>query len=137
MAEKKQKSISKLKKEADTAFSLYIRYRDSVYINGQRLSECITCGQYLPIKKIQAGHFQSRRFNSIRFDEQNVNAQCFACNVMRHGEQFKYAKALDKKYGPGTADILAHKAQQIHKFTREELETIIKRSKAYVSDYEH
>lgn len=132
----KTKTVSKIKKEADKWFSLYIRYRDSMNINGEPICECITCGTLVPLKKIQAGHFQSRRFNSTRFDEQNVHAQCVGCNIMRYGEQYKYAKALDKKYGTGTAELLQRKAQQIHKFTRSELEDIIRKSKAYVAQYE-
>jgi hypothetical protein len=67
----------------------------------------------------------SRRFNATRYWDENNNGQCVACNVFNHGEQYKYAIALDLKYGEGTAKKLSKMAQEYHKFTREELEEVI------------
>lgn len=68
----------------------------------------------------------SRRYNSTRFHEQNVNAQCYRCNVLFYGEQYRYAQELDMKYGRGTAKKLQKLAKKPHKFTIEELQDIIK-----------
>lgn len=72
----KKKSVSTLKKEADKAFSRYIRYRDGKLSGGNWIVECITCGVWRPYKVMQNGHFMSRRFNVLRYDEENCNAQC-------------------------------------------------------------
>lgn len=120
-----KQSVSALKKKADKVFSIYIRNRDSD--NG--LAECITCGVQKPIAQMQAGHFVSRRVNALRFSELNVNAQCYSCNVMRYGEQFAYAKALDLKYGDGTAEELHDRRYETHKFTADELLKIIEEYK--------
>lgn len=132
----KKKSVAQLKKVADSTFSKYIRYRDGKIINGEWQAPCITCGKWYLVTEIQAGHFMSRRFNSLRFDEENVNAQCVGCNVFRYGEQFKYAKELDLKYGEGTADRLAEKRHELHKYTSEELQMVIDSSKKQIKYYE-
>jgi hypothetical protein len=129
-------TISQLKKKADTVFAKYIRYRDSELTPMGWVGRCITCDHYYPFSQIQCGHFQSRRFNSTRFDEENCNGQCVGCNVFRYGEQYKYAKNLDLKYGVGTADKLAEKAKAVHKLTRDELLEIIQSSTEQIKEYE-
>lgn len=135
---KKQKKpmVSKLKKEADKWFSLYVRYRDGKQVDGEWFSQCITSDVWIPFKKAQAGHFMSRRYNSTRYEEENVNTQSYRDNVMMHGEQYKYAIALDLKYGTGTAQKLATMARIPHQFTVEELQQIIDDSKAQVVWYQ-
>jgi len=113
------KTISKLKKELDKWFSLFIRIRESK--NG--LCQCLTCGKVSHYKQgMQNGHFQSRRFMATRYDEQNCAPQCVACNMFRGGEQFKFALALDAKYGDGTSEDLQHKARTTVKFSRVDYE---------------
>jgi hypothetical protein len=115
------KSISKLKKELDKWFSLFIRLRDATDHEG--LCQCITCGKVSHYKKgIQNGHFQSRRFMATRYNEQNCSSQCVACNMFRGGEQFRFAMNLDAKYGEGTAQELEFLARTIVKFTRVDYE---------------
>jgi hypothetical protein len=72
----KVKGVAQLRQEADKWFSKYVRYRDSIYRDGERYADCITCGVEKNIKQLQAGHFVSRRVNKLRFEETNVNAQC-------------------------------------------------------------
>lgn len=134
-------TLSKQKKIADEWFSRYIRYRDGQkFINtdtGQEewWCQCITCETWRPLVKMHAGHFQSRRYLIIRWDEFNVNAQCAGCNNFGNGEQYKYAKAIDLKYGGGTAETLAKLAQQTKKFTIEDLQKIIDDAKKQVEMY--
>ena len=123
---KKQKkpSVAKLKKKADAIFSKYIRLRDN--------NICITCGG----EGNQAGHFQSRRYNSTRYSDENVNCQCYRCNVLFYGEQYKYAVEVDLKFGEGTAKKLAELAKIPHQFTVEELQAIIDEYEEEVAWYE-
>jgi hypothetical protein len=124
------KTISKLKKELDKWFSLYIRLRDAT---DEGLCQCITCGKVSHYKKgIQNGHFQSRRFMSTRYDEKNCSSQCVACNMFRGGEQFRFALALDSKYGEGTAQELEFLARLTVKFTRGDYEDKIRYYKSAV-----
>lgn len=127
-------NVSKLKKRADQAWSQYIRLRDS---DKDGLGICITCGVRKHWKELQNGHFVSRQVNVLRYDPENCNSQCYSCNVMRYGEQYKYAKELDLKYGDGTADKLYAQRFATHKFTPIELETIIAETKEAILAYYH
>lgn len=132
----KTKTVAQLKKDADKFFSKYVRYRDGEPRNGEYIAECITCGVIKPIKQLQAGHFVSRRVNALRFEEENVNAQCTGCNLFKAGEQYLYAKNLDLKYGDGKAEELMSRRHETHRFTKEELEEIIHDSKEQIKFYE-
>ncbi len=124
------KTISKLKKELDKWFSLYIRLRDSH--NG--LVQCFTCGCVKHYKKgMQNGHFQSRSFLATRFDEENCQAQCVGCNMFKQGEQYKFALNLDAKYGEGTAEHLEGLARTTVKISRIEYEEKIGYYKSLVN----
>jgi len=136
MKSKQTNNLSKMKAKADKYFSLYIRYRDSEKRGGEYQASCITCEKWLPTKQMHAGHFQSRRYSSTRYDDENVNAQCAGCNTFNQGEQFKYSKAVDLKYGKGTADRLAKTAQKYHKLTIDELEQIVEEAKSNLLFYE-
>ena len=113
------KSISKLKKELDKYFSLYIRLRDCDDLG---FVQCFTSGRYYHYKKIHAGHFMSRKCLATRWCEINVQPQSAADNLFGQGEQYKFGKELDFKYGEGTAEELQIKARQIHKFSRVDYE---------------
>ena len=132
----KKKGVAQLKKKADAAFSQYVRYRDGWYNPTLQIWECscITCEVVKPLKESQAGHFVSRGKNILRYDELNVNAQCVGCNMFKAGEQYLYSKALDLKYGDGTAESLMSQRFTTHKLTIPELEQIIEDSKAYVKE---
>ena len=126
------KSISKLKKELDKWFSLYIRLRDS---NEYGMVQCFTCGCVKHYKKgMQCGHFQSRSHLATRFDEENCQPQCVACNMFKQGEQYKFALHLDSKYGEGTAEELQFLSKQTVKFTRADYEEKISYYKSLVDN---
>ena len=116
-----KKTISKLKKDLDTIFSIFIRLRSS---NEYGYCQCFTCGKVGHYKTggMQNGHFQSRKHLSTRFDEDNCQVQCVACNMFRQGEQFKFGINLDAKYGEGTAEELQFLARTTLKISRVEYE---------------
>jgi len=126
-----KKTISKLKKELDKIFSVYIRLREATD-NG--LCQCFTCGKVDHYKRMQNGHFQSRRFLPTRFDEENCQVQCPACNVFRYGEQYKFGLHLDGKYGEGTAQELEYLARSTVKIGRGEYEEKIGYYKSLVEN---
>ncbi len=84
-------------------FSAFIRLRDS-YDNG--MCKCATCSSVFPWKEMDAGHFISRRWKAVKYDERNVLAQCPSCNRFNNGEQFKMSIAVDERFGAGTAKML-------------------------------
>lgn len=126
-------SVAKLKKLADKHWSIYIRMRDS---DKYGICECISCSVRKPYKEMQNGHFVSRSSSSLRFDDENCNGQCVSCNMFKQGNQYAYAKALDLKYGDGTADRLHDRRFETHKFSIGELEDIISEAKANIKEME-
>jgi hypothetical protein len=97
----------------DNIFSQYIRLRYSK----NEISECVTCGKQDHWKKLQAGHFISRKHYATRWDEDNVQVQCSGCNVFRYGEQYLFSKYL----GTELSEELLIKSRKIQKFTDFEL----------------
>ena len=88
------KTLSKLKKDLDKWFSLYIRLR---YADGNGYTECYTCGKIDHYKKMQCGHFLSRRYHTTRWNTTNCQVQCVGCNMFRAGEQYKFGLKLGTK----------------------------------------
>ena len=125
------KSISKLKKELDKWFSLYIRLREAT---DEGICQCFTCGKVDHYKKLQCGHFQSRRCHSTRWNEQNCQVQCVKCNMFEQGEQWKFGLALDVKYGEGTSGDLEFTAKTISKRMRIDYEEDIRYYKSIVEN---
>lgn len=111
-------SRKNLIKRLDTVFSKYIRLRDS---DPEGYCRCSTCGEVHHWTKIQAGHFISRKHYSTRWDEENVHAQCVACNVFRYGEQYKFSLYI----GENLSKELYDKSRLIVKFTDVEIKEMI------------
>jgi len=118
-----QKKIKRsvLIKKLDTIFSQYIRRRYAI----NDISECFTCGVKNEYKKQQAGHFASRRHYSTRWDEFNVQVQCYSCNICNQGMQFEFGKKLCLKYGDNFAEDLMIKSKEVVKFAESDLIQLI------------
>jgi Zn ribbon nucleic-acid-binding protein len=114
--------VSKL----DAIFSEYIRRR---YAKDD-ISECVTCGKKDHYKSLQAGHFISRKQYATRWDEDNVQVQCVACNVYRYGEQYKFGLYL----GAEKSQELLQKSRQTVKFLDYELQEMIELYKHKVAE---
>jgi len=115
MATKIKRSI--LVKKLDTVFSIYIRRRYAI----NDISECYTCNAKNIYKKQQAGHFASRRHYSTRWNEFNVQVQCYSCNICQQGMQFEFGKRLCSQYGNNFAENLMIESKKIVKFTESDL----------------
>ena len=118
-----------LVKRLDNVFSQYIRLRNA---NALGIAECYTCGKQDHWKKLQCGHFQSRKHYGTRWDETNCQVQCSGCNVFKYGEQYKFGVRLDKDFGQGTAEDLHAKAIQITTYSNADLEGLITKYKSEV-----
>jgi hypothetical protein len=113
---RKKPSISRLKKKAQVVFNAYIRERDKNLV-------CISCGKP---EKLQAGHFFSvRRFDNLRYDEDNVHGECARCNLFDDSHLIFYYDNLKHRIGIERTESLKARAQIKHKWTIEELEQII------------
>lgn len=140
-----QKTKPELIKEADTWFSRYVRLRDSVYRDGAWVGTCITCPRKMTTVDANGrwyaganlGHYVSRGRMALRFDEENCNLQCAHCNAWRDKVSMldAYKKALDMKYGAGTARRLKRVGRGTKSFTKSELLEIIQDSKTQIDWY--
>jgi len=115
-------------KKLDTVFSKYIRQRDA---DPEGYCRCATCGEVHHWTKIQAGHFISRKHYSTRWDEENVHAQCVACNVFRYGEQYKFSLYI----GENLSKQLYNKSRLIAKFTDIEIIEMIDDYSERIKDF--
>src|ERR1041385_5995835 len=62
---KDDKSIPELLKLATIAFNRWIKRRDAGTIG----TNCISCSTWYPVHELQAGHYKSVNFSSLRFNE--------------------------------------------------------------------
>lgn len=86
---------SKAKAKAWKAFSEYIRTRDTnaLFPEG-REGCCVTCNKVYNFKQLQAGHFIPGRHGAVLFNEDIVYAQCYSCNVGKHGNPREFDKFM-------------------------------------------
>lgn len=112
---KKKPSISKLKKKLWAEFSLYIRNRDKW--------TCFTCGRRAEGSGLHAGHFISKAVGgiSLYFHEENVNAQCYNCNINLGGNIWEYGQRL----GPEKVARLYQIKNEIAKWSVEDYQAKI------------
>lgn len=100
MRKKSKQSISSLKKKLWKVFSLFIRQRDNY--------TCFTCGRKGTGSGMHAGHYIPKGIGGITlyFNEQNVNAQCYHCNINLGGYGAMYHQKMLYKYGKDIVDEL-------------------------------
>ena len=124
---KDSKRISYLLTNVKNIVHKYIRLRD-------KGKTCISCGVNWR-EDFQAGHFyKSELYSSLRFDEDNIHAQCPKCNMYDEGNLNKYDLRLPKRIGEAKYNKLKERAADdkkiAFKWDREELEEIRKDFKA-------
>ena len=94
-------------------FSEYIRRRDATITGGY--GRCYSCSKIIHWKDGDAGHYEKRQHEGIKYDERNVHLQCSQCNRFDGGRQADYALHLEKDYGMGILQEL-DKLKWIPKF---------------------
>lgn len=136
MAKKSVSPYKKLAEKLDDVFQMVIRYRDNF--------TCITCGRKFPIgerTQFHAGHYVSRKHNSTRWDEENVNGQCAGCNLKQSRTDVevihRYEVALEEKYGRGTVERLLKKKHETFKPSQGWLEDNIKLYQEALDEYQN
>jgi hypothetical protein len=88
----KVKSISQWRRELQQVFNTYIRIRDTK-------QNCISCQKPLP-EKYDAGHYYSvGSYPNLRFNEDNVHAQCVVCNQHKSGNLIEYTYNIEQRIG--------------------------------------
>lgn len=121
MGMRKSKTKSAAMRRADKYFSMFVRLRDS---DENGTGACACCGKLVYWRNGHAGHFVLRGRHSTRFDERNVNLSCVRCNLFLSGNTWEHGQYIDALHGKGTALKLKRKGEEIHKFTRDQLDII-------------
>lgn len=117
-------TIPKLTAKAQKVFNKYIRERDSQ----DGYFTCISCGRTLTTDQMDAGHFAPVKGGSaLRFDEYNVNGECKKCNGFDEFHLIGYRRGIIEKYGEGVLLHLEQNARLVKKWSRSELNEIIKK----------
>jgi hypothetical protein len=100
MKKKKKIPIKRLKKKLWKLVSEYIRKRDK--------NICFTCGRYADGSGFHAGHYipSSICGSFLRYNEKNINGQCFRCNIHLGGYGARYHQRMVQVYGQETVDEL-------------------------------
>ena len=102
-AKKKPKKPSKttLMNRADKLFSLQIRERDGA---------CVVChGKH----NLQCGHIVSRKYRSVRWDEDNAVTLCAKCHMYFTNNPVQWRLFIDKRIGADAHLELHHRAAEV------------------------
>ena len=85
-------------------FARLIKFRDTHGVFGL----CISCNK--PVNygtsNCHAGHYIKATFTAIKYDERNVNMQCYHCNMHLESNHVGYTRGMIKKYGQKVIDQL-------------------------------
>lgn len=106
----------------DKVFSKYIRLRDCM-VGGY--TRCISCGRLLPFEQMDCGHYFSRTHMATRYDEDNCNSECRACNRFAADHLIGYRNNLIRKIGEKRVALLEVKAHQSSKLSDFDLQAMI------------
>lgn len=129
---KSKSSRSKKIDRLDTVFSKFIRRRDCGFTYGR----CISCGAIIQFSGCDAGHYINRKHMALRYDENNVHAQCRSCNRFDEGCVQGYRKGLISKIGEKATDMLEVKKHNTCHLSEAELDILISYYKKKLKEIE-
>lgn len=110
--------------ELTRVHSMYIRKRAAQQNDG--VVECFICDVEIPFWEDAVNmHFQARGSLMTKFSDIGCQAGCSGCNGKPNGDRQNYARRLDARYGPGTAEELTRLSKETFKPDREWYEQMI------------
>ena len=123
----KVKSVSNLIKEADAVFSQYIRRK---YADRDGMVKSFTGNEVKHWKQMHCGHYLSRMYKAMRWDEDNARPQSMAENIWKHGNPIEFRINLVAEIGEDRVKALEAKRHGVFRSTREHIQGIIDHYKA-------
>lgn len=115
----KIKSRKWLIREADRAFSVWIRNRDEKAFNGicpfcrkNRITDCF--------------HFVTRAKYATRWDQRNAVGSCRGCNMRMEFDPHRFIQWFIRKHGVEAYDSLIADSNKISKHSNDALKDIIR-----------
>lgn len=102
---------------------------------------CISCNKRFHYKKMQGGHYRSRRHTRTllpicELSRLNCNAQCVYCNHALGGNLTDYRAGLIDRHGLELVEDLEMLANRQHVFSREELAQMCVDMRAQIREQE-
>lgn len=130
---KKAERVSVLKKKLWTIISLYIRLRDS---DDDNMCICCSCWEKRHYKdSMQAWHYIASWQSSFhRYNEKNIHAQCYWCNVGKNWNVLEYQKFMIKKYWEEYTNWLFDTRNEMINLWATELKALIEQYKPMLED---
>lgn len=119
----------KLTRKLDDIFSEYVRIREA---DEEGMVTCITCPDRFHWTEVDCGHFVLRGNMATRWHLKNGHPQCRLCNSTQDGKEDEHARAIDEKYGPGSAELLRKIGREEAHFSDHELEGMYQELRAEV-----
>lgn len=127
----KKWTLSRWKQEAWKWCSTYNRMKDC---NMEGYGSCCTCPKRLHWTEGDAGHFQGGRGSGILFYDNGIHLQCKYCNGPGSGEQYKYGKYLEKRYGEGEVEKQQKMRHELNRYTRQDYQNMIEHYKELIKE---
>ena len=104
---------------------------------------CVTCGKVDHWKNMDGGHYISRTWTRYKLesvclggDFENIWPQCKGCNRFDHRIHDDYAVFMRDMYGSDFMDEVSVTKRDTRKYTRAELDDIIKKLKGLIKEME-
>jgi hypothetical protein len=110
----KIEKFTTIRNRLDKKMSIYIRKRDR---------RCVVCGS---TENLNNGHYISRVYFMIRWDDRNCNTQCASCNVIHEYDPEPYRQWMKERYGEHLIQELTELAHCGLKLSRDDLYSIEK-----------
>jgi hypothetical protein len=141
VADVKQKTWQKTKAKAKLdlmTLSDYLKLTQQVFNKWINLRDkglpCISCDK--PITgRVNASHFwNANNHYNVRFNEDNVHSSCITCNQFLSGNLLEYRTRLILKIGEQRFNILEAESKETRKFTKDELQQLIKEYKNKIKE---
>lgn len=130
----KKKTIARLVDDAAVLLQK-IRRIESSDENGQCV--CVACGKWDHYKNMHGGHYIPRTKTATKLNEFNIHPLCVSCNTYRAEEsKCRYAIFMIETYGYNFVKALEEESRQVKKYTRTEIEGVIKDFKQRLKELE-
>ena len=110
----------------DRIYSQYIRLKEA---GSNGYIKCYCCGESVFWKEAQNMHFMGRRHTNTRYLDLNCHAGCFECNVTKSGNLKAYQEHLIRDHGEEVVYTLKTMANTYMKYSKTELEGLIRHYK--------
>ena len=100
----------------------------SEYIRKRANGICEVCGKDKGWKGLQCSHYIGRRNKSVRWDIDNVSAQCFGCHLKFHENPYEHHRWKLNQLGEEKYEALLKRSRilsvGLNKWTKEKLKCL-------------